>query len=214
MHIDIVGSVTIAKEHWVWAGLLILTTIDAIGLGLLFQRLIWSDAYRLLNEPSCVIGRTTYDDFALWVNPKQTEKSWRYQSDHLPDVTIETGARQRWFFVNTYHPWNMCQDPWNMCQTEKDETNSTAMLIDQVRQENYKVTQANIWIKYRVILFPFQNFDALIFYNLLIPRAPGVPRSCQMDGHAISTHKGSWFSRYTCKRHPDRVSGPTLRWFC
>ena len=31
MHIDIVGSVTIAKEHWVWAGLLILTTIDAIG---------------------------------------------------------------------------------------------------------------------------------------------------------------------------------------
>ena len=40
MHIDIVGSVTIAKEHWVWAGLLILTTIDAIGLGLSFQRLI------------------------------------------------------------------------------------------------------------------------------------------------------------------------------
>ena len=26
---------------------------------------------------------------------------------------------------------------------------------------------------------------------LLIPRAPGVSRSCQMDGHAISTHKGS-----------------------
>ena len=26
---------------------------------------------------------------------------------------------------------------------------------------------------------------------LLIPRAPRVPRSCQMDGHAISTHKGS-----------------------
>ncbi|RVW95991.1 hypothetical protein CK203_027642 [Vitis vinifera] len=25
---------------------------------------------------------------------------------------------------------------------------------------------------------------------LLMPRAPGVPRSCQMDGHAISTHKG------------------------
>lgn len=50
-------------------------------------------------------------------------------------------------------------------KTEKDETNSTAMLIDQVRQENYKVTQANIWIKYRVILLPFQNFKALIFYN-------------------------------------------------
>ena len=26
--------------------------------------------------------------------------------------------------------------------------------------------------------------------------------------------RGSWFSYYTCKRHPDRVSGRTLRWFC
>ena len=35
---------------------------------------------------------------------------------------------------------------------------------------------------------------------LLIPRAPGIPRSSQMDGDTISTHKGSWFSRYTCKK--------------
>ena len=26
--------------------------------------------------------------------------------------------------------------------------------------------------------------------------------------------RGSWFSDYTCKRHPDRASGRTLRWFC
>ena len=26
--------------------------------------------------------------------------------------------------------------------------------------------------------------------------------------------RGSWFSDYTCKRHADRVSGRTLRWFC
>ena len=36
--------------------------------------------------------------------------------------------------------------------------------------------------------------------HLLIPRAPGVPRSCQMDGYATSTKIGSWFSRYTCKK--------------
>ena len=53
-----------------------------------------------------------------------------------------------------------------------------------------------------------------VFWYVLMPRAPGVPRSCQMDGHAISTNIGSWFSRYTCKRRPDRVSGRTLRWFC
>ena len=51
-------------------------------------------------------------------------------------------------------------------------------------------------------------------FGLLIPRAPGVPRSCQMDGRATTTNIGSWFNRYTCKRCPDRVSGRTLRWFC
>ena len=49
---------------------------------------------------------------------------------------------------------------------------------------------------------------------VLMPRAPDDPRSCQMDGCATSTKIGSWFSRYTCKRHPDRVSGRTIRWFC
>ena len=49
---------------------------------------------------------------------------------------------------------------------------------------------------------------------MLMPHVPGVPRCCQMDGCVTSTFKGSWFSRYTCKRHPDRVSGRTLRWCC
>ena len=35
---------------------------------------------------------------------------------------------------------------------------------------------------------------------MLIPRVFDDPRSCQMDGHVISTHKGSWSSRYTCKK--------------
>ena len=35
---------------------------------------------------------------------------------------------------------------------------------------------------------------------MLIPRAPGVSRSCQMDGCATSTKIGSWFSRYTYKK--------------
>ena len=35
---------------------------------------------------------------------------------------------------------------------------------------------------------------------LLIPRVFNDPRSCQMDGHVISTHKGPWSSRYTCKK--------------
>ena len=48
---------------------------------------------------------------------------------------------------------------------------------------------------------------------MLRPRVPGDPRSCQMDGHPISTNISSWFSR-SCKRRPDRVSGRTLRWFC
>ena len=55
--------------------------------------------------------------------------------------------------------------------------------------------------------------------HVLMPRAPGVPRSCQMDGYAISTHKGSWFSRYTCKKasgqgvrmHPPMVSLAMVR---
>ena len=49
--------------------------------------------------------------------------------------------------------------------------------------------------------------------SMLRPRVPGDPRSCQMDGRTISTNIDSWFS-HSCKRHPDRVSGHTLRWFC
>ena len=49
---------------------------------------------------------------------------------------------------------------------------------------------------------------------MLRPRVPDDPRSCQMDGCTISTNIGYWFSRSTCKKHPDRVSGRTLRWFC
>ena len=75
-------------------------------------------------------------------------------------------------------------------------------------------SDANTKIKYKSLEL-YKNFLIInLMLVLLIPRAPVVPRSCQMDGHAISTHKGSWFSRYTCKRHPDRVSGCTLRWFC
>ena len=50
----------------------------------------------------------------------------------------------------------------------------------------------------------------LLTYMMLMPRVPGAPRSCQMDGCATSTKIGPGFSRYTCKRHPDRVSGCTL----
>nr|CAN62704.1 hypothetical protein VITISV_005099 [Vitis vinifera] len=42
--------------------------------------------------------------------------------------------------------------------------------------------------------------------NLLRPRVPGDPRSCQMDGRAIPTNIDSWFSR-SCKRRPNRSSG-------
>ncbi|RVX20131.1 Lysosomal Pro-X carboxypeptidase [Vitis vinifera] len=48
---------------------------------------------------------------------------------------------------------------------------------------------------------------------MLMPRTPGVPRSCQMDGHATSTNTGFLIQLITCKRRPDRVSGRTLRWF-
>ena len=35
---------------------------------------------------------------------------------------------------------------------------------------------------------------------MLIPRVFDDPRSCQMDGRVISTHKGSWSSHHSCKK--------------
>ena len=40
---------------------------------------------------------------------------------------------------------------------------------------------------------------------LLRSRVPSDPRSCQMDGHTISTNIDSWFSR-SCKRRSDTPS--------
>ena len=39
-----------------------------------------------------------------------------------------------------------------------------------------------------------------IYSLLLIPRVFDDPRSCQMDGRVTSTYKGSWSSRYTCRK--------------
>ena len=40
----------------------------------------------------------------------------------------------------------------------------------------------------------------LSLWVLLLPRVCGDPHSSQMDGRVISTHKGSWSSRHSCKK--------------
>ena len=50
---------------------------------------------------------------------------------------------------------------------------------------------------------------------MLSPRVSGGPRYCQMDGYAIlNTQRVLDSAVVPAKRHPDRVSGRTLRWFC
>ena len=56
------------------------------------------------------------------------------------------------------------------------------------------------WAAKRVVADLLLMVGRKASWCLLIPRAPGDPRSCQMDGCATSTNIGSWFSRYTCKK--------------
>ena len=71
--------------------------------------------------------------------------------------------------------------------------------------KNYKRLVIKMQIYFVMPLFKINQIINAPFTTkyptlLLIPRVFDDPRSCQMDGRVISTHKGSWSSRYTCKK--------------
>ena len=84
----------------------------------------------------------------------------------------------------------------------------------QVGQKNFKSTFSTptpfpVTGNAQIFLRIFNNpLLSKTFFHAQISKMPYVlmshvfedPRSWQMDGRVISTHKGSWSSRYTCKK--------------
>ena len=82
---------------------------------------------------------------------------------------------------------------------------ATPRFVQEVGSANSCGSIRYLWI-WRTISVG-RSFSQLCVRQLLIPRVFDDPRSCQMEGHVISTHKGSWSSRYTCKK----ASGQDVR---